>query len=305
MTQTKNRLGMGMGDIAKARGLDYLLPAEKAVEEVVDLAAGRPIMAEIERIDLNPDQPRRHFAEQELAALAQSIRSMGVTTPLMVRPKEGGRYELIDGERRLRAARLANLEKIPIILRDRTDDPSELIRLALGHNMCREDLNPIEEAEAFARLEQEFSYTHQQIAEMFGFDRSTVTNAVRLLKLPENIRDDIRYKRLSPGHGRALLALVDQGVLKDMRHNIIVKKLSVRQVENLIKRLNKKRKPAQETSPADDQAYYDALESAFSMQLQGLKVKITPHGPSKKMEIFYSKHEDLERLMTRLGVAVV
>jgi len=302
---TKNRLGRGIGDIAAARGLEYLLPTDKAVDEVVNLAAGRPIMAEIERIDLNPDQPRRNFAEQELAALAQSIRSLGVTTPLMVRPKDGGRYELIDGERRLRAARLAGLEKVPIILRDRTDDPSELIRLALGHNMCREDLNPIEEAEAFSRLEQEFSYTHQQIAEMFGQDRSTVTNAVRLLKLPENIRDDIRYKRLSPGHGRALLALVDQGILGNLRQNIIVKKLSVRQVENLIKRVNKKRKTTQEGSTSNDQAYYDALSEAFSLQLHGLKVKITPQGQTKKMEIFYSRQEELEWLMTRLGVEVV
>jgi len=305
MTQTKNRLGRGIGDIASARGLEFLLPAEKAVEEVVDLAAGRPILAELERIDLNPDQPRRHFDDQELASLAQSIKSLGVTTPLMVRPKDGGRYELIDGERRLRAARLANLEKVPVILRDRTDDPSELIRLALGHNMCREDLNPIEEAEAFARLEQEFSYTHQQIAEMFGRDRSTVTNAVRLLKLPESIRDDIRYGRLSPGHGRALIPLVDQGILKDVRQNIIVKKMSVRQVENLIKRVNKKRKPAQEAAPADDQAYYEALGTAFSLQLHGLKVKISPQGQTKKMEIFYSKQEELEWLMNRLGVQVV
>jgi len=305
MTQKKDRLGRGIGDIAAARGLDFLLQTEKAVDEVVDLAAGRPIMAELERIDLNPDQPRRHFNEQELASLAQSIKSLGVTTPLMVRPKDGGRYELIDGERRLRAARLANLEKVPIILRDRTDDPSELIRLALGHNMCREDLNPIEEAEAFSRLEREFDYTHQQIAEMFGRDRSTVTNSVRLLKLPENIRDDIRYGRMTPGHGRALLPLVDQGVINDLRQNVIIKKLSVRQVENLIKRVNRKRKATQDGSPANDQAYYEALETAFSLQLNGLKVRINPQGPIKKMEISYSKPEDLEWLMQRLGVETV
>jgi ParB family chromosome partitioning protein len=222
---------------------------------------------------------------------------------LTVRPKEAGRYELIDGERRLRAARLVNLEKIPVIIRDKTDDPSELIRLALGHNMCREDLNPIEEAEAFSRLEREFGYTHQQVAEMYGLDRTTVTNAVRLLKLPENIKDDIRYDRLTSGHGRALLALVDQGVLNSLRENIIVRKLSVRQVESLVKRLNKKRKP--EAPPDDDQAYYDALAAAFSRQLSGLKVSINPRGQTKKMEIFYSRQEELEWLMTRLGVEAV
>jgi ParB family chromosome partitioning protein len=303
MTEKKSRLGRGIEDIASARGLDYLLPSNEAGAETADAAAGRPIMAALDLIDLNPDQPRRHFDEQEIASLAQSVKSLGVTTPLMVRPKEAGRYELIDGERRLRAARLVNLEKIPVIIRDKTDDPSELIRLALGHNMCREDLNPIEEAEAFSRLEREFSYTHQQIAEMFGLDRSTVTNAVRLLKLPENIRDDIRYERMTPGHGRALLAVTDQGVLDSLRENIIVRKLSVRQVENVIKRLNKKKRAKSEASPAGDQAYYEALATAFSHQLHGLKITINPQ--SKKMEIVYSTQEELEWLMTRLGVECV
>jgi ParB family chromosome partitioning protein len=302
MTAKKNRLGRGIEDIASARGLNSLLAPKEAGPDRAAETAGRAIEVNSDLSDLNPDQPRRHFDEKEIASLAQSVKSLGVTTPLMVRPKEGGRYELIDGERRLRAARQLNLTEIPVIIRDRSDDPAELLRLALVHNLCRDDLNPIEEAEAFSRLEKEFGYTHQQIAEMCGMERSTVTNSVRLLKLPENIRDDIRYERLSPGHGRALLALVDQGVLKDLRENIIVRKLSVRQVENLIKRSNKKRKLASGASPADDQAYYEALSTAFSRQLRGLKVRITHQGQTKKLEIFYSHQEEMEWLMTRLGV---
>jgi ParB family chromosome partitioning protein len=300
MTTKKNRLGRGIEDIASARGLSSLL--QETGPDRTSETAGRAIEVNIDLIDLNPDQPRRHFDEKEIASLAQSVKSLGVTNPLMVRPKPGGRYELIDGERRLRAARRLNLTQIPIIIRDRSDDPAELLSLALVHNLCRDDLNPIEEAEAFSRLEKEFGHTHQQIAEMCGMERSTVTNSVRLLKLPENIRDDIRYERLSPGHGRALLALVDQGVLKDLRENIIIRKLSVRQVENLIKRLNNKRRATAAPSYPDDKAYYEALSTAFSRQLRGLKVKITHQGQTKKLEIFYSSPEEMEWLMTRLGV---
>lgn len=296
----KNRLGRGLEDIAQERGLDYLLPPAEAGPERTE--AGRPLLADIKLIDLNPDQPRRHFGEQEIASLAQSIKTQGVVDPLEARPKEDGRFELIDGERRLRAARLLNLEKVPVILRDKSEDPAENLRLALVHNLCRADLNPVEEAEAFARLEKDFGHTHQQIAEMIGRERSTVTNSVRLLRLPESIKDDIRYERLTPGHGRALLALADQGILKELREDIIVRKLSVRQVETLIKRLNKKRKEDFANKPADDRAYYEALANAFSSRLRGLKVKIGRQGQAGKLEIYYTHQEELEWLMTRLGV---
>ena len=301
MKTKEKRLGRGMEDIT---GLDYLLPkdTEAGPDRKEAPEAGRPLMADINLIDTNPDQPRLNFGEQELASLAQSIKSIGVIDPLTVRPKAEGRYELIDGERRLRAARLANLEIVPVILRENPDDPADGLRLALIHNLCREDLNPLEEAEAFSRLEKEFGHTHQQIAEMVGRERSTVTNAVRLLKLPETIKDDIRYGRLSPGHGRSLLTLVDQGILKELREDIIVKKLSVRQLESLIKRLNRNKKKKLADAPADDQAYFEALAISFSRQLRGMKVKIAHQGQAGKFEVSYTSQEELEWLMDRLGV---
>jgi ParB family chromosome partitioning protein len=300
----KNRLGRGLEDIASERGLDFLLPPAETGPGLSG-EAGRPLMADTGLIDLNPDQPRLHFGEQEIASLAQSIKAKGIVTPLKVSPKVDGRYQLIDGERRLRAARLLNLEKVPVILGDKPEDPAESLLEAMIHNLCREDLNPIEEAEGFGRLEKEFGYTHQQIAEMFGRERSTITNSVRLLRLPEHIKDDIRYGRLTPGHGRALLTLADQGVLKGLREDIIVKKMSVRQVENLIKRLNKHNKKSKLPEAAsDDQAYYEALATGFSRQLRGLKVKIDYRNPAKKLEIFYNSQEELEWLMEKLGVSV-
>ncbi|MDR2725770.1 MAG: ParB/RepB/Spo0J family partition protein [Candidatus Adiutrix sp.] len=288
-----------MEDIAADRGLDFLL--SPGIADPDRIKAGLPLLVDINLIDRNPDQPREYFDEKEISSLARSIKTMGVIDPLTVRPKGDGRYELVDGERRLKAAAMVNLEKIPVFIREKSEDPAEGLRLALVHNLCREDLNPIEEAEAFGRLEKEFSQTHQQIAEMVGRERSTVTNSVRLLKLPEYIKDDIRYGRLTPGHGRALLALVDKEFINDIRNNIITKKMPVRQVENIIKRLNKKNKTTKPL-PSDDQAYYEALATAFSRQLQGLKVKIGRQGRAGKLEIFYSRQDELEWLMTRLGV---
>ena len=298
MTSKKSRLGRGMEDIALERGLDYLLNEAAPVQA----EAGRPLMADLKLIDRNPDQPRIHFDEKKIASLAQSVKSMGIIDPLTVRLKDDGRYELVDGERRLNASLMVNLEKVPVFIREKSDDRAEGLKLALVNNLCRDDLNPIEEAEGFGRLEKDFGHTHQQIAEMVGQERSTVTNTVRLLKLPEFIKDDIRYGRLTPGHGRALLTVADQTILKNLREDIIIKKMSVRQVENIVKRFNKKKKTNLARTPADDQAYYDALATAFSRQLQGLKVKIGHQGQTGKLEIFYNQQEELEWLMTKLGV---
>jgi ParB family chromosome partitioning protein len=301
MKKNQNRMGRGMEEITAERGLKFLLPSGEAGLERTN--AGQPLLVDPSLIDLNPDQPRRNFDEKEMASLAQSVKSRGVIDPLDVISKADGRYELIDGERRLRAARLLNLEQVPIFIGEKSEDPAESLFLALVHNLCRADLNPMEEAEAFSRLEKEFGHTHQQIAEMIGRDRSSVTNSVRLLRLPETIKDDIRYERLTPGHGRALLALSNHDDLNGLREEIIVRKLSVRQVENLIKRLNKKTRPRTFTaSPADDKAYYEALATSFSRQLEGLKVKIDHQSRVKKLEIFYTRQEELEWLMAKLGV---
>ena len=304
MSQDKKRLGRGLDTLIPRRGLDKLLPQNEARPED-DLAepSGRPLLVDQHLIDLNPDQPRREFNENELASLARSIKAKGIIEPLVVTAKDNGRYELIAGERRLKAAQLIHMAKIPVIIREKSEDPADRLILALLENLCRADLNPIEEAASFARLEKEFNKTHQEIAILTGRERPSVTNAVRLLKLPDNLQDDIRFHRLSAGHGRALLGLTDPSLIQTARGEVLAKSLTVRQTENLVRRLN--RNKATHKSGLEDQAYYEALANRFTSRLNGLKVKITPSGRGCKMEIFYSRPEELEWLMQKIGVEPV
>ena len=300
MTTKKNRLGRGLETLMEAsRGLDKILPLEENPGE----GRGQPLLVAIDLIDLNPDQPRRLFNEEELASLAQSIKENGLIQPVVASVTEEGRYELIAGERRLKAAQLINLEQIPVIIKKISKKPERLL-LALVENLCRADLNPIEEAESFARLEKDFGQTHQEIASMVGRrERSSITNSVRLLKLPDFIKDDIRYGRMTAGHGRALLGLADPKLFSGLRGEILAKKLSVRQTEAIVRKLNKKRIGPK--TPSDEKVYYDALAQGFSRQLRGLKVKINFTGQVNKLEVFYSSQEELEWLMTRFGVEPV
>lgn len=299
MSTKKSRLGRGIDTLVSPTGLDKLLPKkEKSADEAG--ASGTPLMVPIDMIDRNPDQPRRDFNEKELASLSQSIKSKGIIEPLVVIKKDDGHYELIAGERRLRAAKLASLNEVPVIIRFLSEDPAERLILALLENLCREDLNPIEEAESFLRLEKDFSKTHQEIALMSGRERPTITNSVRLLKLPDFVQDDIRFGRLSAGHGRSMLALTDQSLYHQLRTEIMTKNLTVRQTEALVKKLN--RKPGSKPAGENDEAYFEALSKSFSNKLGGLKVKINHSGKTRKMEVFYNSNEELEWLMKKLGV---
>lgn len=301
MSTKKNRLGRGLDDLVSPKGLDKLLPGIPAESES---EIGRPLMVKVEDLDHNPDQPRRDFNEKELASLSQSIKAKGIIEPLVVSKKEGGRYEIVAGERRLKAAKMVNLTQIPVIITENIKDPSDRLVLALLENLCREDLNPMEEAESFSRLEKDFGKTHQEIATLTGRERPTITNAVRLLRLPDYIQDDIRFGRLSAGHGRALLPLADPTRLRELRTEIIAKNLSVRQAELFVKRLNR-RSPEKPDPQSGDEAYFEALAGSFSKQLGGLKVRIIHKGPQKKVEVLYRSNEDLEGLMVRLGVEPV
>ena len=297
MSTKKNRLG---------RGLDALLPTKGLVDSLNNheqpTAVGQALLLDIDLLDPNPDQPRQNFSEKEMASLSQSIKSKGVIIPLVVRKKEDGRYEIIAGERRLRAAKMAELNEIPVIIKENTEDPSDGLVMALLENLCREDLNPIEEAESFQRLEKDFGKTHQEIALMTGRERSTVTNAIRLLKLPDFVQDDIRFKRLSPGHGRAMAGLKDPDMMQQLRTEILSKNLNVRQTEALVNRLN--RKPSQQPEASTEDIYFEALSKSFSNELGGLKVKINHSGQSKKLEIFYNNSDELEWLMNKFGVTL-
>lgn len=298
MSTKKNRLGRGLDSLVSPAGLDKLLSPE--IPEKAQPAAGIPLMVQVDLLDSNPDQPRRDFNEKELLSLSQSIKAKGIIEPLVVTKKEDGRFEIIAGERRLKAAKLINLNQVPVIIKENTDDPSDRLVLALLENLCREDLNSIEEAESFLRLEKEFGKTHQEIATLSGRERPTITNAVRLLKLPDFVQDDIRFGRLSAGHGRAMLALSDPSLFHQLRTEVMSKKLNVRQTEALVKKYNRKPLPSQKD--LGEEAYFENLAQSFTDQLGGLKVKINHGGKTKKMEIYYSSNDELEWLMKKMGV---
>lgn len=293
-------LKRGLSDLMSPSGLDKILAPQPTAEPA---AAGLPLLVEVEMIDPNPDQPRRDFNEKELRSLSQSIKAKGIIEPLVVTKKDDGRFELIAGERRLKAAKLVNLDQVPVIINNNIEEASDRLVLALLENLCREDLNPIEEAESFLRLEKDFGKSHQEIAVMSGRERPTITNAIRLLKLPDFVQDDIRLGRLSAGHGRAMLALADQSLFHQLRAEVIGKKLTVRQTEALVKKTN--RRPGSAKDISGDEAYFESLAKSFTDQLGGLKVRISHSGPSKKMEIYYSSNEELEWLMKKFGVKSV
>lgn len=234
----KRGLGRGLGALMPARPEPLAATPAPAVPD-------RPriyFQAPIEDVYPSPDQPRRHFADAELDELAQSIRAHGVIMPLVVRPRTGGGYLLIAGERRWRASQRAGLHEVPVVIQD--VDPREAFERALVENLQRSDLNPMEEAAAYQRLIEEFGLTQEQVAERVGKERSTVANAVRLLKLPAGVRTMVEDHRLSMGHARALLGLDDARAIETAARAAISKGLSVRATEKLVR----------ETQQADDKA---------------------------------------------------
>src|SRR3981081_995333 len=219
---------------ALGRGLGALIPGGSPSERKGVMMLG------IEEIAPDRSQPRRHFNQEHLAELAESIRSKGVLLPLLARRGDPG-YILIAGEGRWRAAQKAGLRELPALVREVTG--GEAFELALIENIQREDLNPIEEAEAFQRLIEDHQLTQEQLAERVGKDRSTVANALRLLRLPDAIKQAIVAGQLSMGHARALLAIADEGDLRKAAEKVIAEDLSVRAVEALVQRLKSKRLP--------------------------------------------------------------
>ena len=211
-----NRRGLG-------RGLDALLGAEppSATETLTEIP--------IDDIEANPRQPRKAFDVVPLDELANSIKASGVIQPIVVRKGSSGRWQLIAGERRWRAARQAGLERIPAVVREATD--AESLELALVENLLREDLNPMEEAEAYQQILSEFGWTQEQLAQRIGRDRSTIANNLRLLRLPATIQDDLRANRLTMGHARALLALPNSADQVKLRDDILTQSWSVRTTE--------------------------------------------------------------------------
>lgn len=266
---------------------------------------GRFFECDIEKIVPNKHQPRVHFDTDELEELTQSIQQNGVIQPLIVSYiKDNNSYELIAGERRLRASRVAGLETVPVVVK-KVDSEDTFLELALIENIQRTDLNAIEEAEAYKKLIDRFGYTQEETAKKVGKKRSTVANTLRLLLLPTYVKDDLLGRTLSEGHARALLRIADDpATLKDVRDQIILKKLSVRQTEQLIRR-NKARpghQPKTNKSEKNDNgglplSYRKSFENQLTNKLDS-KVTIHPNGSRGKIEIEYYSLDDLERLVS-------
>ncbi len=278
------------------RGLSSLIPETAVSIESSDSRNGQTLP--IERLRPSPFQPRRHFAEEELRGLADSIRAKGVMQPLLVRAADDAAdvYEIIAGERRWRAAQLASVHELPVIVRDLSD--RETLEIAILENVQREDLSPLEEAEGYRRLIDDFGHTQQELADTIGKSRSHVANLLRLLGLPDDVRDMVEQGVLSAGHARALLNAEDPSSLA---RTIARKGLNVRQAEAMV-RLQKIGAPAaggHRASAIGKDPDTLALERELSSNL-GLKVALKPKGKGGALTISYRSLDQLDGLLKRL-----
>jgi ParB family chromosome partitioning protein len=251
----------------------------------------------IEDVHPSPGQPRKHFDDARLEELAASIRAQGIIQPLVVRLREAGGYELIAGERRWRAAQRAGLHEVPAVVRDVAE--KRAFEMALVENLQRQDLNPIEEAQGFERLIAEFGYTQEAMATRVGKDRSTVANALRLLRLPDSVRQMVTEGRLAMGHARALLGLEEADAIERLARRVVARELSVRQVEALVKR-ERDGGDAPAPSPVPTSANARDLEERLTRAL-GTRVKVFETGPGKgRLEISYHSLDQLDVVLSRI-----
>jgi ParB family chromosome partitioning protein len=275
---------------ALGRGLSALLPGKDDVPR-----GTHPREAEIERLTPSRFQPRRDFSEAALADLAQSIREQGIVQPIVVAAR-GDRFEIVAGERRWRAAKLAGLDRVPITVREKASD-RDLLEAALVENLQREDLNALEAAEAYARLKEEFKLTQEAIAARVGKDRATVANTLRLLKLSSPVRDRIRSGELSAGHARALLALAATDDQERLAEEIVRRALSVRQTEKRVLRMTSGDRVTREKRR--DPFTRDA-EEKLSRRLQ-TRVRIVRRRRGGRIELAFGSEEELIGLYERLS----
>ncbi len=273
------------------RGLGALIPG-------AETPAAVSLEIPLVELEANPLQPRRHFDGAALEELATTIREHGVLTPVVVRRGVGG-YQIIAGERRIRAARMAGLTRIPAIVKDASD--AQALQMALVENLQREDLNPVEAAEAYRRLIEEFGLTQEEVAGRLGRDRSSVANALRLLRLPKRVRDDLAAGVLSEGHGRALLGLEKPADQLKARDVVVKRGLTVRATEALVRRLRGST-PAKGPRPATGDPNLQALEDRLRIAL-GAKIRILREGKAGVLEISFFSDDDLTRLVDLIAGA--
>lgn len=282
---------------ALGKGLDALLPSSGS--------DGREyFLCPIDAIEPNPNQPRKDINDTALAQLSASIHEKGILLPLVVCEHGGeGRYQIIAGERRWRAAKMAGLDEVPVLVKDVA--PLDRLELALIENIQRQDLNPLEEAEAYLRLVKEFHLTQEEVAKRVGKERSTVANALRINQLPDFAKEDLARGTLSMGHARVLLSVGDEAIMREVRNEIVQQGLTVRQAEALAQKQKKKmtgagsgtkRQPRKSANELPD-SYCKSLANGLINYLD-TKARIVQSGTRGKVEIEYYSHDDLERVLS-------
>lgn len=302
MAVKKGGLGKGLG-----KGLDALIPESSArknakteVEKQVvieKVIKKEEVMVKISEVEPNRNQPRKNFDEDALLELSESIKQFGIIQPLVVQ-KRKDYYEIIAGERRWRAAKMAGLKEVPVIIKDYTDQ--EIVEISLIENIQREDLNPIEEAQAFKRLLTEFHLKQDEVAEKVSKSRTAVTNSMRLLKLDERVQQMVIDDMLSTGHARALLTTDDKEQQYSLANKIFEEKMSVREVEHMMQALQKPKTEKKRKEEVPNKFIYEDVEEKLK-NILGTKVSVNHKKNNKgKIEIEYYSNEELERIMDLL-----
>ena len=289
------------------KGLDLLIPnavgeakvkKETVTETTIAEEKGPETIVKITMVEPNRKQPRKNFDEDSLQELSESIKQFGLLQPILVQDRKD-HYEIIAGERRWRAAKIAGLKEVPVIIRDYTDQ--EIVEVSLIENIQREDLNPIEEAQAYKRLLTEFNLKQDEVAERVSKSRTAVTNSIRLLKLSDEVQQMVIDDMISTGHARALLAVEDKDEQYNLAQKIFDEKLSVREIEKLVKNLHKPEKAPKKTENRTMDAIYEDIQEKLKQKLS-TKVTVTSKGEGAgKIEIEFYNNEDLERLLEMIG----
>ena len=289
------------------KGLDSLIPTNVIMESELKHATvstassaeeGKDgtLMVKLSKVEPNREQPRKNFDEDSLQELAESLKQFGMLQPILVQNR-GDYYEIIAGERRWRAAKIAGLKEVPVIVRELTDQ--EIVEISLIENIQREDLNPIEEAQAYKRLLTEFHLKQDEVAERVSKSRTAVTNSMRLLKLCDEVQKMVVDDMISTGHARALISIEDPEEQYLIAQKIFDEKLSVREVEKLVKDLHKPPKPPKEENKTLQAIYQEISERLKQSLSTKVSVSAKQNGAGK-IEIEFYNHEDLERLLERI-----
>jgi ParB family chromosome partitioning protein len=282
------------------KGLDSLIPVsvaeDKIIEDVAKKEGNTEEVVDINYVTPNRDQPRKSFDKEKLEELAESIKIHGIVEPILVQDRKD-HYEIVAGERRWRAAKLAGLKKVPVFVRNYTE--RQIKEISLIENIQREDLNPIEEALAYKDLMTEYSLTQEEVASRVSKNRSTITNSLRLLKLGKKVQNMLINKSISEGHARALIGIEDEKKQLEIAEKIVKNKLSVRDVEKLVKESDKPSKPKKELSE-DLEIFYKDIAEKMKQKL-GTKVTINAkEDGSGKIEIEFYSNDDLDRLVAKI-----